>query len=101
MVTVGLFVRLMATPGKEAEVTEFLRQALPLVENEPATMSWFAVRFGPTGFGIFDVFPDDTGRRAHLAGRVASALGTRAADLLSEPPIIEEVDVIASKLLRS
>jgi len=91
----------MARSGKEAEVAEFLRQARSLVENEPATASWFAVRFGPTGFGIFDVFPDDAGRRAHLAGRVASALGTRAADLLSEPDVIEEVDVVASKLLRS
>jgi hypothetical protein len=91
----------MARSGKEAEVAEFLRQARSLVENEPATASWFAVRFGPTGFGIFDVFPDDAGRRAHLACRVASALGTRAADLLSEPPVIEEVDVVASKLLGS
>jgi quinol monooxygenase YgiN len=98
MVTVGLLVRLIAKPGKEAELTELLQQALSLVENEPATTAWFAVRFTQASFGIFDAFPDDAGRRAHLVGRVASALRTRAADLLVEFPVIEEIDVLASKL---
>jgi quinol monooxygenase YgiN len=98
MVTVGLLVRLIAKPGKEAELTELLQQALLLVENEPATTAWFAVRFTQASFGIFDAFPDDAGRRAHLVGRVASALRTRAADLLVEFPVIEEIDVLASKL---
>jgi quinol monooxygenase YgiN len=98
MVTVGLLVRLTAKPGKEAELTELLQQALSLVENEPATTAWFAVRFTQASFGIFDAFPDDAGRRAHLVGRVASALRTRAADLLAEFPVIEEIDVLASKL---
>ena len=98
MVTVGLFVRLEAQAGKEAEVGEFLRMALPLVDDEPATTAWFALRFGPTTFGIFDAFPDDAGRRAHLAGEVAAALATGAPHLLSEPPTIEETAVLASKL---
>jgi len=98
MVTVGLLVRLTAKPGKEAELTELLQQALSLVENEPATTAWFAVRFTQASFGIFDAFPDDAGRRAHLVGRVASALRTRGADLLAESPVIEEIDVLASKL---
>jgi hypothetical protein len=75
-----------------------LQQALSVVENEPATTAWFAVRFTQASFGIFDAFPDDAGRRAHLVGRVASALQTRAADLLAEFPVIEEIDVLASKL---
>ena len=100
MVTVGLFVRLEAKVGKEAEVGEFLRMALPLVEAEPATTAWFAVRLGPTTFGIFDAFPDDAGRQAHLAGEVAAALAASAPHLLSEPPTIEEAAVLASKLPR-
>lgn len=100
MVTVGLLVRLEAKPGKETEVSEFLRAALPLVRDEPETTAWFALRFGPSSFGIFDAFPDDSGRQAHLAGRVAAALGARAADLLSAPPVIEKVDALASKLPR-
>jgi quinol monooxygenase YgiN len=98
MVTVGLLVRFTAKPGREAELTELLEQAVSLVENEPATTAWFAVRFTQASFGIFDAFPDDAGRRAHLVGRVASALRTRAADLLAEFPVIEEIDVVASKL---
>lgn len=100
MVTVGLLVRLEAKPGKEAEIGAFLRSALPLVQDEFATTAWFALQFGPTSFGIFDAFPDDEGRQAHLAGRVAAALLARAEDLLSAPPVIERVDTLASKLPR-
>ncbi len=98
MLTVGLLVRLEAKPGKEAEVAEFLQSALPLVEEEPATIAWFAIRMGPSTFGIFDVFPDKAGRQAHLAGRVAAALMSKASDLFTTAPEIGEVEVIASKL---
>jgi quinol monooxygenase YgiN len=98
MVTTGLFVRLEAKPGREDDVAEFLRGALPVVQDEPATTAWFAVRFGSSTFGIFDVFPDEAGRQAHLSGRVASALMARADELLSRPPVIEKLDVLASKL---
>lgn len=98
MVSVGLLVRLEARPGKEAAVGEVLRAALPLVRDEAATTAWFALRFGPSSFGIFDAFADEEGRQAHLAGRVAAALGARAADLLLAPPVIEKVETLASKL---
>ncbi len=98
MVTVGLLLRLEAKPGKEAEVESFLKGALPVVQDEPATTAWFAIRLGPTTFGIFDVFPDEAGRQAHMTGRVADALRAQWADLLAQPPSIEQVDVLASKL---
>ncbi len=98
MVKVALFVQLEAKPGKEADVEAFLRGGLALVEEEPATIAWFALRLGPSTFGIFDAFPDDAGRQAHLAGRVAAALMSQAADLLAEPPAIENIDVLAAKL---
>ena len=98
MVNVALFVRLEARPGKEAEVEAFLKSALPLVQAEPATTVWFGIRLGPSTFGIFDAFPDEAGRQAHLTGKVAAALMANAADLLSTPPVIENVDVLASKL---
>jgi quinol monooxygenase YgiN len=98
MVTVALLVRLEARPGKEAEVEKFLRSGLALVEAEPATTVWFGIRLGPSSFGIFDAFPDDAGRSAHLSGRVAAALGEKAAELLGGPPTIERVDVLAAKL---
>jgi quinol monooxygenase YgiN len=98
MTKVGLLVRLEAKPGKEAEVESFLRGGLPIVEAEPDTTAWFAIRFGPTTFGIFDAFPSDEGRQAHLSGRVAAALMAKAPELLAQPPAIEKVDVLAAKL---
>ena len=98
MVTVGLFVPLEARPGKEEEVKSFLEGGLALVEDEPDTTAWFAIRLGPSKFAIFDVFPDDSGRQAHLSGKVAEALMARADELLAQPPDIQQIDVIAVKL---
>jgi Uncharacterized conserved protein len=98
MVKVALFVRLEAKPGKEKDVEDFLRAGLPLVEAEPQTTVWFGIRLGPSTFGIFDAFPDEAGRTAHLSGRVAAALGAKAAELFAKPPSIERVDVLAAKL---
>ncbi|MDB5331103.1 MAG: antibiotic biosynthesis monooxygenase [Phycisphaerales bacterium] len=95
---VALLVRLEAKPGKEQEVADFLRSGLALVEAEPATTTWFAIRMGPSSFGIFDTFPDDAGRQAHLTGRVAAALMQKAGELLAKPPQIEKVDILAEKL---
>lgn len=98
MVSVALGVRLEAKPGKESEVESFLRGGLAIVQQEPATTAWFALRLGPTTFGIFDAFPDEAGRQAHLSGQVAAALMAQAPDLLAEPPSIHKADVLAAKL---
>jgi quinol monooxygenase YgiN len=98
MVTVGLWVRLEARPGREDDLEAFLRSAAPLVAAEPETVAWFGVRLSATTFGIFDAFPDEAGRRAHLAGRVAAALGEHGPALLSTAPVLEQVDVLAAKL---
>lgn len=98
MVRVALLVRLHAKPGKEDEVAAFLSGALPLAKKEAGTPVWFALRLGPSTFGIFDAFADDDGRHAHLAGPIAAALMAKAEELLAEPPQIEKVDVLAAKL---
>ena len=98
MVKLALFVQLEAKPGKEADVESFLRDGLPIVQDEPATIAWFGIRLGPTTFGIFDAFPDEAGRQAHLSGQVAAALMAKAPELLAKPPVIEKVDVLAAKL---
>ncbi|HTR65135.1 MAG TPA: hypothetical protein VMH85_05150 [Terriglobales bacterium] len=97
-VKVALFVRLEAKPGKESEVENFLRGGLELVQQEPATTAWFGVRLSRSTFGIFDAFPDEAGREAHLSGKVAAALTEKAGDLLAQPPSIEKVEVLAAKL---
>jgi quinol monooxygenase YgiN len=75
---VGLWVRLEAKPGKENDVAEFLKGGLELVQQEPKTLTWYAIQLNPSTFGIFDTFSDDSGRDAHLAGRVAEALMAKA-----------------------
>jgi quinol monooxygenase YgiN len=97
-VRAALLVRLEAKPGKEAAVASFLQSGLPIVQREPATITWYAIKLGPSTFGIFDTFPDDAGRQAHLAGQVAAALMEKAPDLLASPPAIEKVEILAAKL---
>jgi len=98
MVKLALFVKLEAKPGKESDVENFLRGGLPIVQEEPATTAWFAIRLGPSTFGIFDAFPDEAGRQAHLSGKVAAALMQKAPELLAQAPKIEKIDILAAKL---
>jgi quinol monooxygenase YgiN len=97
-IRVGLYVRLEAKPGQEDAVAAFLKSALPIVEREPATMTWYAMRLGPTIFGIYDTFPDDQGREAHLAGQVAAALMQKAPELLASAPVIQKIHILAATL---
>jgi len=96
MVTVGILAQVEAKPGKEDEVASFLKGALALAEQEPATTAWFAIQLGPSRFGIFDVFPDDAGRDAHLGGPIAAALMVNADELFAVPP---QIDVLATAIL--
>jgi len=98
MVTVGLLVTVKAKSGKESAVAEFLAGALQLAQDEPDTTAWFAIQLDDSTFGIFDVFPDDNGRQAHLNGPIAAALMANADELLSEAPSIKPIDVLAAKL---
>jgi quinol monooxygenase YgiN len=98
MTKVSIYVQLEAKPGKEQEVAEFLVSALPLVNQEPETTAWFALRMCPSAFGIFDAFPGEAGRDAHLNGEVAKALMAKASDLFAKPPEIHKVEVLADKL---
>jgi quinol monooxygenase YgiN len=96
----ALYVPLEAKPGKEKEVADFLRSAVPLVNAEVGTISWFAIQEGPSRFAIFDTFDDDAGRNAHLNGKVAAALMEKAktGDLFAKAPEIHRIDVLADKL---
>jgi quinol monooxygenase YgiN len=97
-VSVGILATLKAKPGKEKQVEEFLKGALPLANQERDTTVWFALRLDASTFGIFDAFADDSGRQAHLSGPIAAALMSRWEELLAEAPKIEKVDVLAAKL---
>ncbi|WP_425146699.1 putative quinol monooxygenase [Deinococcus sp.] len=97
MVKLALLARLEAKPGKEAEVEAFLKSALPLAQAEAGTVQWYALKIGPSTFGIFDTFQAEEGRRAHLDGPIAAALMANAAELLSTAPVIEQVELLAVK----
>jgi quinol monooxygenase YgiN len=98
MVKVALLVRLEAKPGQEKALESFLTSALPLANQEMFTPVWFALKIGPSTFGIFDAFADESGRKAHLTGQIAAALMAKAGELLAVAPTIEQVDVLAVKL---
>ncbi len=97
MVKFALLARVEAKPGKEEAVENFLKSALPLAQEEKDTVSWYALRIGPSTFGIFDTFNHEEGREAHLTGKIAAALMEDASELLSTPPTIEKVDLLAVK----
>jgi quinol monooxygenase YgiN len=100
MTKFALYVPLQAKPGKENEVTDFLRSAVPLVNAEPGTITWFAIQEGPSSFAIFDTFDTEAGRDAHLNGKVAAALmeKVKAGDLFAKAPEIYRLEILADKL---
>jgi len=93
----ALLVRLNAKPGKEKELSDFIKSALPLAQAEAFTIKWYALQIGPSTFGIFDSFENEEGRKSHLGGQIAQALMKNAPHLLSTDPVIEMVDLLAVK----
>jgi quinol monooxygenase YgiN len=93
----AILARVEAKEGKEKEVLEFLKSALPLAEGEPGTVRWYALQIGPSTFGIFDTFETEEGRQAHLNGPIAAALMANASTLLAKDPVIEMVELLAIK----
>jgi quinol monooxygenase YgiN len=95
---VALFARLEAKPGKEKEVAKLLEAGLALAQKESTTPLWFALRLGPSTFGVFDAFTDEHGRQTHLDGPIAKALIAKTPELFAGPPAIEPLEVLGSKL---
>jgi quinol monooxygenase YgiN len=93
----AILVLLDARPGKEQDVEDFLSSAQALAEQEAATTTWYAVKLGPTRFGIFDTFQTEEGRKAHLTGEIAKALFARAEELFANPPQVEILEILAAK----
>jgi hypothetical protein len=72
-----------------------------LAPGEPGTRHdrWFALKLGPSTFGIFDAFADETGRQAHLNGAIRQGFdgqGARAAEQAADRSI--RSIVLAAKL---
>lgn len=97
MEKVALLAWLQAKPGKEQELSDFLKGALALAQAEAGTVSWYAWQIDDTVFGIFDTFEAEEGRQAHLSGPIAAALTANADTLLAKPPVIEKLNILAAK----
>jgi hypothetical protein len=95
----AILALLEAKPGKEKEVEDFLKSAQPLAQQETETTTWFAVKLGPYKYGIFDTFPTESGRNAHLNGEIAKLLFARAEELFAVQPQVEMLEILASKSL--
>lgn len=97
MEKLAILVQLEAKPGKEREVENFLTSALPLAQAETGTLTWYALKMGPSRFGIFDTFADEAGRGAHVAGDIAQALFAQAEDLFAHAPVVDQPEILAVK----
>ncbi len=95
----GLFVTMKSKETTTTDVENFLNIGRQLVSEEPETLSWYAIKIDATTYAIFDTFVDDSGRDAHLTGKVAAALMENAPVLLDgfEASAIQKIDIIASK----
>jgi quinol monooxygenase YgiN len=98
MQKLAILAILEAKSGKERDVEEFLKSALPLAQAEGETAAWYALKLGESKFGIFDTFANQNGRDAHLTGDIAKALFARAEELFAKAPAIDMVDILAAKV---
>ena len=97
MAKFALYAHLKAKPEKRAEVEAFLKSALPLAQQEKQTITWYAFAEDEGSYGVFDTFDTEAGRQAHLDGPIAKALMSKASELLSEPPRIHKITLLADK----
>ena len=63
-------------------------------------MLWCALRLGPSTYGVFDAFADESGRQKHLTGPIAKALMESYPDLLVAPASIEKIELLGVKDMR-
>ncbi|KAF9475573.1 hypothetical protein BDN70DRAFT_233014 [Pholiota conissans] len=104
--TCGSLVPLASQEGKGDAVAEFLLGGYGLVQAEPETLQWYAMKLegtSPPVYDIFDTFPSQEGRKAHFDGPIPNALMQHGPSLLSVGPDINKimVEVIASKVTKA
>jgi len=93
----AIWAQMEAKPGKEAEVEAFLKSAQPLAVAETGTTTWYALKIGPSKYGIFDTFADEESRKAHLSGDIAKALFAKAKELFVNEPQVDTPTILAAK----
>ncbi len=101
---IGQLVPLEAKSDQSAALNEFLLAGHSLLSGnqEPETLQWYAVKYEtptPT-YAIIDAFAAESGRQAHINGKVAEALIANSDKLLAKGPDIPAgaFSILASKL---
>lgn len=95
----AILAHIEAKPEHAKDVETLLKLAVDFANQEAGTTTWFAFKLDNTRFGIFDTFADDAGRQAHLDGKIAAALMSKADEWLVQTPDILMADVLAAKLV--
>ncbi|KAJ6532005.1 hypothetical protein B0H19DRAFT_867286, partial [Mycena capillaripes] len=101
-VSLSLFVPLVAKDDKVPDVAQFLGAGYDLVQAEEETIQWFGAKYEdhtPPTYLIFDTFRAESGRKAHLTGKVAEALMANADTLLATGPQIDSTVLLANKVI--
>ncbi len=93
----ALHIRLEARRGKERELEALVRGIRAEVEREPGTRPWVGAQLSRSVYEIFETFPDEAARRAHLAGKGAALLMRRSNAVLARPAQIDRLDVVTTK----
>ncbi len=95
-VVVGVLARFEFLPGHDQEISQFFAEGRMIVEGQPATTGWYAVRLGPTSYAAFAVFATDTDRDSLLSagGPVLSKTYGR---LFAVPPPIDKTEIVESR----
>jgi quinol monooxygenase YgiN len=93
--TKGLLLSFQPKSGYEDQVSGFLIDARRYVMEEAGTTAWFAIRRENGEYGIFDVFPDNGARFAHLTGHVPRELAKHALAFMGSMPEMHLVAVHA------
>lgn len=81
--TQATYIVLNAQAGKEQALEELLTEAAPVIkQTEPKTLLWTSLKLNDNTFAIFDTYLDESGRQAHLDGKIAAALKAQSDDLI-------------------
>lgn len=98
MMTVGMLTRVEIQPGNETIVEHALQDAFSIVQQEPHTPAWVAVRQGPSTYSVFDAFPDEAARLTHLSDEQHQTRLERVNSLLAQPRATSLLQVLGAKL---
>lgn len=93
----GLLALMKAKPERADEFRKWLIDCYDIAMAETGTVTWYGFQAGELEFGIFDTFEHENGRQAHLHGGIVKALRAIAPEMLSSPPEVRMVGVLATK----